>query len=66
MLLARVVKNGERLYLMEGDKRIAALIPADEAEFLAQWEDRHDMEAARRALSEKSVPWSEVKKELGL
>lgn len=66
LLVARVEREGERLYLRRGSKRVAALIPADEAEFLSEWEDRHDIEAARRALREPSKPWEQVKKELGL
>ena len=66
MLVARVEREGERLYLRRGNKRVAALVPADEADFLSEWEDRHDIEAARKALKEPSIPWEEVKKELGL
>jgi hypothetical protein len=66
MLVKRVVANGERLYLTRGKKRLVALVPADEAEFLSEWEDRHDVEQARRAINEPSIPWDEVKKELQL
>lgn len=57
MLVTRVEREGERLYLRRGNKRVAAL---------SEWEDRHDIEAARKALKEPSIPWEEVKKELGL
>jgi len=67
LLLARVEREGERIFLNRGKSRIAALIPADEAEFLQQLEDRHDIEEARKALQEPDrIPWEQVKKDLGL
>lgn len=66
-LLARVERQGERIFLSRGKSRVAALVPADEAEFLQQLEDRHDIEEARKALQEPDrIPWEQVKKDLGL
>jgi len=67
LLLARVEREGERIFLSRGKARVAALVPADEAEFLEQLEDRHDAEAVRKALQEPgSIPLEQVKKNLGL
>jgi hypothetical protein len=67
VLLARVEREGERIFLSRGKARVAALVPADEAEFLQQLEDRHDIEEARKALQEPGrIPWEQVKKNLGL
>lgn len=67
MLLARVEREGERIFLSRGKARVAALVPADEAEFLQQLEDRHDIEEARKALQEPgSISLEQVRKNLGL
>jgi antitoxin (DNA-binding transcriptional repressor) of toxin-antitoxin stability system len=66
-LVERVEREGERLYLCRGKKRVAALVPADEAEYLEELEDRHWSEAAKKALEEPgSIPLEQVKRELGL
>jgi antitoxin (DNA-binding transcriptional repressor) of toxin-antitoxin stability system len=67
MLVARVESEGERLYLRRGGKRVAALVPADEAEFLDKNEDRHWNEVADKALQEEgTISLEQAKKELGL
>jgi len=66
-LLARVEGEGERLYLCRGGRRVAAIVPADEGEYLETMEERHWTRAADQAMQEPgSIPSEQVKKELGL
>ena len=44
----------------------AALAPTDREEMLEQIEDYMDLPEIRRQLNEPTIPWAEVKKELGL
>jgi antitoxin (DNA-binding transcriptional repressor) of toxin-antitoxin stability system len=66
-LVDRVEREGERLYLCKGKKRVASLVPADDAEYLEELEDRHWSEAAKKAMEEPgTIPLEQVKRELGL
>ena len=66
-LVDRIETEGERLYLCRGKRRVAALVPADEGEYLEELEDRHWSEAARKAKEEPgTIPLQQVKKELGV
>jgi PHD/YefM family antitoxin component YafN of YafNO toxin-antitoxin module len=63
----------EPVYLLRRDRRVAALIDADDlAEVIEAAEDLEDLraaEASRREMAESDqapVPWEEVKAELGL
>jgi hypothetical protein len=47
-------------------KPIAALVPVDDDELLEALEEQIDVREARQALQERSIPWEEVKKTLGL
>jgi len=47
-------------------KAYAALAPTDREEMLEQIEDYMDLTEVRRRLSEPTIPWSDVKKELEL
>jgi len=66
--LDRVVKNGERVVLERKGKRVAALVPLEDLELIERLEDEIDVREARKALADKSpsVPWEQVKRELGL
>lgn len=67
LLVNRVESEGERLYLCRGKNRVAALVPADEADYLEKLEDRHWNQAADRAVQEQgTIALEEAKKELGL
>ncbi len=67
VLVDRVQNDGERLYLRRGNKRVAALVPADEGEYLEGLEDKHWTEVADEAAKEPgTIPLERVKKELGL
>jgi len=67
-LAAMVEGDGHRILVTRQGKPWFALIPADEAQIIAEREDRLDSEAAREALAEpgENIPWEQVKRELGL
>lgn len=67
-ILDRVARH-ERLVLIRGGERVAAVIPAEDLELLEELEDLHDLHEARRALAEddgERVTWSDLKEELDL
>ena len=49
-----------------GRKPVAALVPVESNEALEALEDGIDAREARKAHRERSIPWEQVKKELGL
>jgi len=66
-LLNRVAYKGERIVIERHGKSLAALVSQEDLALLESLEDRIDLEAARKALKEKgSVPWDDVKADLGL
>lgn len=66
--LNRVAYTGERVVLRRHGKDIAAIVPIEDLEMIEAIEDRIDVEAAKKALKEKSpsIPWKKLKAELGL
>ena len=62
----------ERVALTRYGKTLAAIVPAEDLAWLEAMEDRIDSEDAENALAEmktkgeKPIPWSAVKKRLGL
>ncbi|HEY4235584.1 MAG TPA: type II toxin-antitoxin system Phd/YefM family antitoxin [Lacipirellulaceae bacterium] len=65
--LNTVAYSGERIAISRHGKRVAVLVPVDDLALLEAVEDRIDLALAKKALKEKgSIPWSRVKKELGL
>ena len=69
-VLNQVNYTGERIVLHRRGKALAALISVADLELLEAIEDSIDVEQAQKALKEASkkgtVPWSKLKKELGL
>lgn len=73
-LVNRAAYGKERIVLTRRGKGVAALIPLDDLVALEQMlrriEDESDLEAARKALDESrrkgTIPWEQVKEELGL
>ena len=65
-ILNRAAFGGERVLVHRGKKPIAAIMPVEDYEFLEELEDRIDIEEARKRLHEPTIPWSKVKKQLGL
>lgn len=68
--LNRVSYGKERIVIRRHGKKIAALVPMEDLEFLEELEDRMDLEEVREALAEAeisgTIPWKKVKKDLGL
>ena len=65
--LNRVAYKGERIVLERHGKDVAALVPLEDLELLEELEDRMDLEAARKALTEHgSISLDELKAELGI
>lgn len=60
----------ERVALTRHGKAVAALVPIEDLQLLEALEDRIDLEEARAALAEAAsggtIPWEQVKAELGL
>lgn len=62
----RVSLRGERIVIERRGKNLFALVPVEDAELLERMEDKLDVEAIRKRLSEPAIPLAKVKKELGL
>jgi len=65
-ILNRAAYGRERVLVHRGGKPIAAIVPVEDYDFMEQLEDRIDIEEARKRLHEPTIPWSKVKKQLGL
>jgi PHD/YefM family antitoxin component YafN of YafNO toxin-antitoxin module len=64
----KVAFGGERIVLQRNNKDVAALVPMEDLTLLKELEDRADLEEIRKALAEpgSSIPWEDIKKELGI
>lgn len=47
-------------------KPVAVLVPVEDEGLIEAIEDQIDAREARKAMRERSIPWEQVKKELGL
>ena len=65
-ILNRAAYAGERVILHRHKKPVAAVVPIKDLEILEQIEDRADLDEVRKRLKEPTIPWSKIKKELGL
>jgi prevent-host-death family protein len=65
-ILNRAAYSGERVILHRHKKPVAAVVPIADLEILEQIEDRADLDEVRKRLKEPTIPWSKIKKELGL
>ena len=65
-LVNRADIRGERTIVHRRKKPVAAVVPIEDLKRLERLEDEIDLAAARKAMKEKgkSIPWSQVKKEL--
>jgi prevent-host-death family protein len=68
--ITRVGFGKERVTLTRHGKAVVALVPIEDLELLEALEDRIDLEKTRAALEEAraegTLPWEQVKAELGL
>jgi len=65
-ILNRAAYAGERVILHRHKKPVAAVVPIADLEILEQIEDRAELDEVRKRLNEPTIPWSKIKKELGL
>ena len=65
-IINRAAYAGERVIVHRRKKPVAAVVPLSDLELLEQLEDRIDLEDARKRLKEPTVPWTKIKKDLGL
>ena len=69
-LVNRAAYGGERVLVARRGKPIAAIVPIEDVEFIERMEDELDLAAALEALADpenaESIPWEQVKDELGL
>ena len=71
-ILNRAADDKERVILTRAGKPVAALVPIEDLEWLEAIEDRVDAEAFRAAKEAferdggETVPWDQVKRDLGL
>lgn len=66
--LNQVVYRGERVILHRRGKDLAAIVPLADLELVEAFEDRIDVEAARKALKKRgaNIPLARIKADLGL
>ncbi len=66
-LLNEVAFAKKRIAITRRNKDVAVLVCVEDVALLEQLEDRMDIEAARQAIKEGgSIPWSKLRKQLGL
>ena len=71
-IFKKAAEDKERVVITHRGKDLVALVPIEDMRFLEELEDRLDLEEARAALAEakvdpeKSIPWENLKAELGL
>jgi antitoxin Phd len=66
-IINRVAFGKERVVLTRRGKELAAVVPIEDMKLLMELEDHLDLEATKEALKEEgSIPWEQVKAELGL
>lgn len=69
-LLNRAAYGKERIILTRRGKPVVAVVPIEDLQLLQDLEDQLDLEEARAALAEArekgTIPWEQVKQQLGL
>ncbi len=69
-VINRSAYGKERIVLTRRGKKVAAVVPVEDLNLLEALEARLDLEDIEQALADpqnkKSIPWDQVKKELGL
>ncbi len=68
-LVNEVSYGNERIIVQRRNKKLIAMIPVEDLKLLEAIEDKIDIMGANKIISESdgiTIPWEEVKKELGL
>lgn len=69
-LINRSAYGKERIVLTRRGKEVAAVVPVEDLKLLEELETRLDLESIKQTLADpenkESIPWDQVKKELGL
>jgi prevent-host-death family protein len=69
-VLNRVAYAKDRVRITRRGKEVAAVVPIEDLELIERIENEVDVREARKALAESqelgTIPWEDVKKELGL
>jgi prevent-host-death family protein len=69
-VLNRVAYAKDRVRITRRGKQIAAVVPIEDLEYIERIEDEIDIREAMKALEDArkhgTIPWEDVKKELGL
>ena len=69
-LVNRAAYRGERVRVVRRGREIAAIVPIEDLELIERLEDEVDLDAARAALADPesaaTIPWKQVRAELGL
>ncbi len=69
-IINRAAYGKERIALTRRGKKLAAVVPIEDLELIEELENRMDLDDARRALAEArekgTIPWENIKKDLGL
>jgi prevent-host-death family protein len=69
-VLNRVAYGKDRVRITRRGKQLAAVVPIEDLEYLERLEDEIDLREVKKALADVrksgTIPWEEVKKELGL
>jgi len=68
--VSKVAYTKDRVVVTKHGKKVAAVIPYEDLEWLEKMEDEIDLREAKKALAEVkkkgTIPWEKVKKDLGL
>jgi prevent-host-death family protein len=65
-IVNRAAYSKERVVVHRRKKPVAAVVPLEDLELLERIEDRIDLEEARKRVNEPTIPWSKLKRQLGL
>ena len=65
-IISRAEYAGERTVVHRRKKPVAAVVPIEDLELIERYEDELDRRLIRKARKEKSIPWEQAKKQLGL
>ncbi len=65
-IVSRAEYAGERTIVHRRKRPVAAVIPIEDLELIEKYEDELDLRLIKKARKEKTIPWEQLKKELGL